>query len=97
MNADEITEITLTINEHENLLDLINDIANDHEFLFDMNLDENSNILNQILVDNTLLKTVLNSIKLDYEHDIEMEKRDGESFEYLLPVYDEVILLLKNL
>jgi hypothetical protein len=52
------------------LMDLIKDIADDGEFIYDLNLKGDlDSITNQILSDKKLLKIVLNSIKADYEHD----------------------------
>ena len=78
------------------LLDLIKDIADDGDFVYDLKLKGNSDIiLNQILSDKKLLRIALNSIKMDYEHDIKMEKDSGEDVEYLMPIYNEVSGLLK--
>jgi predicted site-specific integrase-resolvase len=50
--------------------DLIKDIADDGDFIYDLNLKGDlDSITNQILSDKKLLKIVLNSIKADYEHD----------------------------
>ena len=80
------------------LLDLIKDIADDGEFVYDLKIKGNSDsILNQILSDKKLLRIVLNSIKIDYEHDIKMEKDSGEDVEYLMPIYNEILRLLNAL
>jgi uncharacterized protein YihD (DUF1040 family) len=81
-----------------NLLDLIRDIANDPEFVYDFKLKGDVyKIVNQILTDKKLLRIVLNSIKKDYEHDIKMKKDSGEDVEYLMPIYNEVNGLLNML
>lgn len=80
------------------LLNLIRDIANNGEFVYDFKLKGDvDNIVNQILTDEKLLRIVLNSIKMDYEHDIKMEKDSGEDVEYLMPIYNEVNGLLNML
>ena len=66
--------------------------------MYDLKLKGNSDsILNQILSDKKLLRIVLNSIKMDYEHDIKMEKDSGEDVEYLMPIYNEILRLLNAL
>lgn len=80
------------------LLDLIKDIADDGDFVYDLKLKGDlDNIVNQILSDKKLLRIVLNSIKMDYDHDIKMEKDSGEDVEYLMPVYSEVTGLLNEI
>ena len=80
------------------LLDLIKDIADDGDFVYDLKLKGDlDSIINQILTDKKLLRIVLNSIKMDYEHDIKMEKDSGKDVEYLMPIYNEVSGLLNAL
>lgn len=91
-----VNEIYINVNTiTPKLMDLIKDIADDGDFIYDLNLKGDlDSITNQILSDKKLLKIVLNSIKADYDHDIKMEKESGEDVEYLMPIYKEVVGLL---
>ena len=88
----------LIVQPSPKLLDLIKDIADDGDFVYDLKLKGDlDSIINQILTDKKLLRIVLNSIKMDYEHDIKIEKDSGEDVEYLMPIYNEVSGLLNAL
>jgi len=80
------------------LLELLQDVAGDHEFQFDYDLGYNvdSNV-KFILNTPKVLKVVLTGIKSDYDHDIAMEEADGEDVKYLKPILNEVESLLKDL
>lgn len=69
----------------ERLFNIINELSNDSEFRFSLNLSEfldNDAITNQILFDNELLNIVLNQIIDDYKDDN--------------IIYNEIIDLLNN-
>lgn len=75
----------------QNLIDCIREYASDPEFQLDFGLGDNTeDNINTILSYDNILKIVLGSLKARYEHDIEMEKNDGEDYSYLMPTYNEV-------
>lgn len=82
----------------KNLKEAIKLITDDPEFAYDFDLgDDPKEVFKTVMKDEKLLKKVLDVLENDYEHDIEMEKKDNEDVSNLEKTLKEIKRVKKNL